>query len=265
MGSVPSLCRCDLDRSLGDLPRRRAPGKVRPLAQTIAPARVAPPAFFRENRASLQLCAGACRRPPENRSSPEKVMQNRRLHPAAPPQRLVDNFREPVENLSKVYRPRGLSNRSFQSIQGVVFRIAPYLASSPAAIRGETRRVPKRPRPRIFQQPRVANVPQVFPGRRGTRPQRHQAGVEGCARHQSPRSLPRTPSTPNRFAGRGPVVRPREPCCASVRLRNIGVFVARACAISSDTIARAAPPFCYHDRTRWVQPSHDCALRKQVA
>ena len=163
MGSVPSLCRCDLDRSLGDLPRRRAPGKVRPLAQTIAPARVAPPAFFRENRASLQLCAGACRRPPENRSSPEKVMQNRRLHPAAPPQRLVDNFREPVENLSKVYRPRGLSNRSFQSIQGVVFRIAPYLASSPAAIRGEPRRNPKcpacrkrarLPRPKVRKSPR---------------------------------------------------------------------------------------------------------------
>ena len=57
-----------------------------------------------------------------------------------PPKDPVDNFRKPVENLSKATRPAQPPNRYFQSIRGVIFRDAPYLAPRDGASRGETRR-----------------------------------------------------------------------------------------------------------------------------
>ena len=59
------------------------------------------------------------------------------------PERLVDNFRESVENLLKAVGAEGGQKPVFQSGSGVVLRDAPYLGSRHAASRPEAGRVPK--------------------------------------------------------------------------------------------------------------------------
>ena len=79
---------------------------------------------------------------------------------------VVDNFREPVENLLRAEAVGRGSKGEIQSGSGVIFRDAPYLGLRHGAIRGETRRNPVARRLRTIRLHGAA-YRRTHPGRTG--------------------------------------------------------------------------------------------------
>ena len=264
MGSVPSLCRCDLDRSLGDLPRRRAPGKVRPLAQTIAPARVASPAFFAKIAPVYNCAQGQVANDPRTDRLRKRSCKIADYTPPPLPKGLSITFASLLKTCRKFTDREASQIAIFNLYKGSFFgsrrtspRAPPHPGVSPAAIqnahaRGFFNNLASQTcrkcslgdaahdhkdtsgRGRLCAPP-VASLPTA-----------HTFHAQPFCRKRACRQA------------KGTVLRVR-PSAQHWCLRGPSVcdFLGHDCA--------RRPLFCYHGGTRWVQPSHDCALRKQVA